>query len=92
MVEPGFPKFALDVIFHGKAESAMGLDTGIGSSKAGICRKQLCHIGFRAEGLMGIVQGLSQLQGMRLPNYYVTFVKTGNRMIVNEDELKKVEE
>jgi hypothetical protein len=46
----------------------------------------------RWHGLMGIVQGLSQLQGMRLPNYYVTFVKTGNRMIVNEDELKKVEE
>jgi hypothetical protein len=46
----------------------------------------------RWHGLVGIVQGLSQLQGMRLPNYYVTFVKTGNRMIVNEDELKKVEE
>ena len=46
----------------------------------------------RWHGLVGIVQGLSQLQGMRLPNYYVTFVKTGYRMIVNEDELKKVEE
>ena len=46
----------------------------------------------RWHGLMGIVNGLSLLQGMRVPNYYVTFVKTGNRMIVNEDELKKVEE
>ena len=46
----------------------------------------------RWHGLVGIVNGLSQLQGMRTPNYYVTFVKTGNRMIVNEDELKKVEE
>lgn len=46
----------------------------------------------RWHGLVGIVNGLSQLQGMRVPNYYVTFVKTGNRMIVNEDELKKVEE
>ena len=46
----------------------------------------------RWHGLVGIVNGLSRLQGMRTPNYYVTFVKTGNRMIVNEDELKKVEE
>ena len=46
----------------------------------------------RWHGLMGIVNGLSQLQGMREPNYYVTIVKTGNRVIVNEDELKKVEE
>ena len=46
----------------------------------------------RWHGLMGIVQGLSLLQSMREPNYYVTFVETGNRMIVNEAELKKVEE
>ena len=36
--------------------------------------------------------GLSQLQLQREPNYYVTFIKTGNRMIVSEAELKKVEE
>ena len=46
----------------------------------------------RWHGLMGIVQGLSQLQLQREPNYYVTFIKTGNRMIVSEAELKKVEE
>lgn len=46
----------------------------------------------RWHGLMGIVNGLSILQGMREPNYYVTFVETGKRMIVNEGELKKVEE
>ena len=46
----------------------------------------------RLHGLMGIVNGLSMLRGEREPNYYVTFIQTGNRMIVNEGELKKVEE
>ncbi len=46
----------------------------------------------RWHGLMGIVNGLSLLQSMREPNYYVTFVETGMKMIVNEGELKKVEE
>lgn len=45
----------------------------------------------RWHGLVGIVNGLSQLQGMRVPNYYVTFPSTGMKMIVNEGELKKVE-
>src|SRR5436305_88622 len=30
LIEPGFAEFALDVIFFGKAETAMGLDAGIG--------------------------------------------------------------
>lgn len=46
----------------------------------------------RWHGLMGIVNGLSNLQLERVPNYYVTFIKTGMKMIVNEAELKKVEE
>lgn len=46
----------------------------------------------RWHGLMGIVNGLSLLQSMSEPNYYVTFIKTGMKMIVNEAELKKVEE
>ena len=45
----------------------------------------------RWHGLMGIVNGPSMLQ-LQGPTYYVTFVETGNRMIVGEDELKKVEE
>lgn len=46
----------------------------------------------RWHGLIGIVNGPSQLQLQREPNYYVTFIKTGMKMIVNEAELKKVEE
>ena len=45
----------------------------------------------RWHGLMGIVNGPSKLQLERVPNYYVTFIKTGMKMIVNEGELKKVE-
>ena len=46
----------------------------------------------RWHGLVGIVNGLSLLQGMRVPNYYVIFPSTGMKMIVGEGELKKVEE
>src|SRR5258706_15417950 len=48
LIELRLAELALDVIFFGKAKTAMGLDTGVGRVPGGVGRQHLGHIGFRA--------------------------------------------
>src|SRR5690606_20192133 len=56
LVQPCFTELALDVVFIGKAESAMELQAGIGGFPGRVSRQQFGHIGLRTARLMGVVQ------------------------------------
>ena len=55
LVEPRLAELALDVVFLGKAEAAMGLDAGIGRFPGRIRRQHLGHVGLGAAVEPGLV-------------------------------------
>src|SRR5262245_57703755 len=54
-IEPCFTKLALDIVFLGKAETAVGLHAHVGGGPGGVSGEQFRHVGFRADVLTGIV-------------------------------------
>src|SRR5690606_34400501 len=59
LVQAGLAELALDVVFVGEAEAAMGLQAGVGRLPAGLGRQVLGHIG----GGTGVTPGVVFLAG-----------------------------
>lgn len=56
LIEAGFTKLSFHIVFTGKAETTVELQTGVRRFPAGFCRKVFGHIRLRPAGLSRIVE------------------------------------
>src|SRR5690348_7448029 len=54
LVEPRLAVLALDIVFLGEAEAAMGLEAGLGRGPGGIGAEHLAHVGLLAAVLAAL--------------------------------------